>query len=314
MSASAMAAVAVPVSSYVVVSPLRNEDAYLPQTIASMCAQTLKPRQWVLVDDGSTDRTGALIDEAAASHAWITPVHRRDRGFRQAGGGVIDAFYDGLAHLCEADWNVIVKLDGDLSFAPDYFARCLSRLQEDPRLGIVGGTCCVAQDGILRPEFAGEPSFHVRGPSKLYRRACFEAIGGLLRAPGWDTADQMKANLLGWTTRTFADIEVEHLRPTGLAYGAWSNWTKNGLANFVTGYDPLFMACKCLKRLLSRPTPAGLVEAAGLAHGYLSGHWRRVPRVDDPALIAYVRAQQRRALLLRGSLWREAPAARTETT
>lgn len=291
-------------SSYVVVTPLRNEEAYLPLTIASMCAQTVKPLQWVLVDDGSTDNTAALADEAASLNPWITAVRRRDRGFRQAGGGVIEAFYEGCRHLRDAGWDVIVKLDGDLSFGPDYFERCLMRLQANPRLGIVGGTCCVVREGVLRPEFEREPAFHVRGPTKIYRRACFEAIGGLIRAPGWDTVDQMKANMLGWDTRTFPDIEIVHHRPTGAAYGAWSNWTKNGIANFVTGYDPLFMACKCVRRLLSRPTRAGLIEAAGLACGYLQGYWKPVPRVEDRALIAYVRAQQRRALMLRGSLWR----------
>ena len=290
---------------YVVITPLRNEAAYLPLTIASMCAQTVKPLQWVLVDDGSTDDTPALVDEAAARLPWVTAVHRRDRGFRQAGGGVIDAFYQGWSELRDAHWNVVVKLDGDLSFGPDYFERCLLRLQAEPALGIVGGTCCVLRDGVVGPEFQGEPGFHVRGPTKIYRRACFEAIGGLMRAPGWDTVDQMKANMLGWGTRTFADIEIVHHRPTGSAYGAWSNWTKNGIANFVTGYDPVFMACKCVRRLLSRPNLAGLIEAAGLASGYLRGYWRSVPRVQDAALIAYVRAQQRRALMLRGSLWRQ---------
>ncbi len=292
---------------YVVVSPLRNEAGCLPLTIASMCAQMILPAQWVLVDDGSTDRTGELIDEAAARHRWITAVHRGDRGFRQAGSGVVEAFYDGLARIEVDDWDVVVKLDGDLSFGPDYFERCLQRLSQDPSLGIVGGTCCLPPQpggGSLQPEFAGEPAFHVRGPTKIYRRACFEAIGGLIRAPGWDTADQMKANMLGWATRTFDDIPIVHHRPTGSAYGAWSNWTKNGVANFVTGYDPLFMACKCVKRLLSRPNRAGLIEAAGLASGYLQGYRRRIPRVDDEALIAYVRAQQRRTLLLRRSLWR----------
>lgn len=291
------------VPSYVVISPLRNEEAHLPMTIASMCAQTVRPLRWILVDDGSTDSTGALIDEAASLHPWITAVHRRDRGFRQAGGGVIEAFYQGFEVLPETGWDVVVKLDGDLSFEHEYFEKCLSRLQTYPALGIVGGTCCVVRDGVMVPEFKDEPDFHVRGPTKIYRRACFEAIGGLIPATGWDTVDQMKANMLGWDTRTFADLRIVHHRPTGSAYGAWSNWKKNGLANFVTGYDPLFMAVKCLKRLLARPMGGGLVEAAGLASGYLRGYWMGIPQVQDRAMIAYVRTQQRRALLLRSSLW-----------
>jgi hypothetical protein len=244
-----------------------------------------------------------LIDSAAAQHAWIIAVHRQDRGFRQAGGGVIDTFYDGWSHVRDIGWDVVVKLDGDLSFEADYFERCLQRMEQDPSLGIVGGTCCVRVNSVQRAEYPGEPPFHVRGPSKLYRRACFEAIGGLVRAPGWDTIDQLKANMLGWATRTFDDISLIHHRPTGAAYGAWSNWVKNGLANFVTGYDPLFMACKCIKRLVARPSRNGLVEVAGLASGYVKGYWRRTPRVPDQALIRYIRTEQRRALFLQKSLW-----------
>src|SRR6185295_6149132 len=114
-----------PGPAYVVITPIRNEAKYLPLTLASMVAQTVRPRQWILVDDGSTDDTGALIDRAAAEHPWITAVHRRDRGSRQAGSGVIAAFYDGYAVIADDRWDFLVKFDGDLSFDPDYFEACL---------------------------------------------------------------------------------------------------------------------------------------------------------------------------------------------
>jgi glycosyltransferase involved in cell wall biosynthesis len=289
---------------YAVVSPIRNEEAYLALTIASMCAQTAKPLKWVLVDDGSSDGTGALIDAAARKHRWIVAVHRGDRGSRQAGSGVIEAFYEGYALVAGDEWDLIAKLDGDLSFGPDYFARCICEFVADPNLGIGGGTCCRVADGRSVPEFEGEPAFHVRGPTKIYRRQCFDAIGGLIQAPGWDTVDQIKANMLGWKTRTFAQICAVHHRPTGGAYGSWRNWTKNGLANYITGYHPVFMACKCVKRTLRRPSPAALREGLGLWCGFMSGYSKRIPKVADPALIRYVRRQQWRALALRDSLWR----------
>jgi len=287
-------------AAYAVVTPMRDEERYFPAALASMVAQTATPHRWVIVNDGSRDRTGELIDEAARRHQWIRAVHRGDRGFRQAGGGVISAFYDGYAVIAGDPWKFVVKCDGDISFAPDFFERCLREFEADPKLGIGGGTCCKPSQGEPVPEFAGEPSFHVRGPMKIYRRGCLEAIGGLIQAPGWDTVDQVTANMLGWGTRTFPDIVLVHHRPTGGAYGTWSDSIKNGLANYITGYQPLFMACKCLRRTLRRPHLAGL--AMGI--GFLKGYFRRIPRVRNRAMIRYLRDQQWRALTLQKSLWR----------
>jgi poly-beta-1,6-N-acetyl-D-glucosamine synthase len=290
--------------NYVVISPVRNEAAYLPETIRCMAAQSVRPKQWVVVDDGSTDGTGRIIETAAAQYPWIRIVYRTDRGFRQAGGGVIEAFYDGFGHIAELSWEFLVKFDGDLSFSSDYFERCLERFDSNPKLGVGGGTICNQVNGALEPESKIDPAFHVRGATKIYRRACWEAIGGLLRQPGWDTLDEVKANMLGWITSTFPDVKLLHNRPAGRAYGTWSNWVKNGLANYIAGYHPLFMAVKCLKRTGKRP----LVTAAlGLACGFLSGYWKGVPRVNDPALIKYFRRHQLRRLFFRESLWDQKP-------
>jgi len=286
--------------TFIVITPARDEERYLPATVASMLAQTSRPAAWVLVDDGSGDRTGAMIDAAASAHPWIRAVHRGDRGSRQAGGGVVAAFYDGLAAVPGQAWSYVVKCDADLSFPPDFFERCLREFEADPRLGIGGGTCCAPSAGDPSPEFAGEPAFHVRGPMKIYRRACFEAIGGLVRAPGWDTIDQVTANMLGWRTRSFPDIPVIHHRATGGAYGGWNDAVKNGLADYVTGYHPLFMACKCLRRSLGNPPSLGLALWTGFMKGYL----RRIPRAPNRDMIRYLRRQQWRALTLQPSLWR----------
>ena len=284
---------------YIVITPIRNEEEFLPLTLTSMIAQTVRPQQWILVDDGSTDGTGKLIDQAAAAHPWITAVHRADRGSRQAGTGVIAAFYDGYNMIAGQQWDYIVKFDGDLSFDSRYFELCLQEFAADGKLGIGGGTCCKLIQGAKVPEFVGEPPFHVRGPTKIYRRACFEAIGGLIPAPGWDTVDLIKANMLGWNTRTFPHIQLVHHRPTGGAYGSWANYIKNGLANYITGYAPVFMACKCLRRMLRRPN----VEGLGLWCGFMKGYWRRIPRITDAAMIRYLRQQQWRALTFRKNIW-----------
>ena len=287
--------------AYVVITPSRNEEAYIEKTIDSMVSQTLLPRKWILVDDGSTDKTGEIIDRAARKHAWIGALHRADRGYRMAGGGVIGAFYDGYALLDAEGWDYIVKLDGDLSFGPDYFAGCLGRFCADDKLGIGGGTICSVASGGEKPEARGDPPFHVRGATKIYRRACWEAIGGLVKAPGWDTLDEVKANMLGWATYSFAELKVTHHRFAGDVDGSWKNWVKNGRANYITGYHPAFMLFKCLSRLGERPYG---VVTAGLLWGFFGGYFGKVPQVGRPGNSSrYLRRQQVRRMTFRDSLW-----------
>lgn len=287
--------------SYVVITPARNEERHMAGILRSMEAQTLRPLRWVIVNDGSTDATGRLIDEAAARHDWITAVHRADRGFRKSGEGVMEAFYAGYDHVAGLSWDFLVKFDTDLTFPERYFEDCFHKFDADPKLGIGGGTICSEQAGVLVREAEGDPVFHVRGATKIYRRACWEAIGGLIRATGWDTMDEVKANMVGWTTLTFPDIRLAHHRFTGRADGNWRNWFKNGRANYIVGYHPLFMLLKCCKRLLDRPV---FVQSLGLFAGFFSSYLGRVARVEDRELIRYLRDQQMRRLLGRQSIWR----------
>jgi glycosyltransferase involved in cell wall biosynthesis len=285
---------------YVVITPVRDEEKHLPQTIESMARQTIRPAIWVIVNDGSSDNTGDVADIAAAKHSWIRVVHRSDRGFRKAGGGVIEAFYDGYDLLQSESWDFLAKLDGDLSFGPGYFENCLARFEADTKLGVGGGRIYCRVNDVFVEDAPGDPPFHVRGATKIYRRATWAGIGGLLRAPGWDTLDEFKANMLGWKTYSFKELKVLQLKPTGGADGTWKNWFKNGRANYIVGYHPLFMLSKCAHRLFTKPYGIG---AVGLFCGFISGYLKSVPKVADEQLIRYVRRQQMHRLLLRDSLW-----------
>jgi glycosyltransferase involved in cell wall biosynthesis len=285
---------------YIVISPVRNEERYLPATIRCVATQSVLPAEWILIDDGSTDATVGIVDVAAAQNAWIKAIHRKDRGFRQAGSGVMEAFFTGYDSITDKGWEFLVKLDGDLSFSPDYFQRCFDRFNASPKLGIGGGTICSEVHGSLEVESKIDPVFHVRGATKIYRRQCWEQIGGLIRAPGWDTLDEVKANMLGWSTATFPDIKLAHHRATGQAYGLWRDLVKNGRANYITGYHPLFMFFKCIRRLVEPPF---LVGGCALGIGFLGGYLKRVPRLADEQVIKYFRQQQINRLLGRKSLW-----------
>lgn len=285
--------------NYVVITPVRNEAAHLPETVRSLASQSARPREWVIVNDGSTDSTGEIADQAAAAHAWIHVVHRGDRGCRKPGTGVVEAFDEGYRALESRSWDYLVKLDGDLSFQPDYFARCFEQFSADPKLGLGGGSIYHVIGG--KPVLEPCPAFHVRGATKIYRRTCWNQLGGLHAAPGWDTLDEVKARMLGWNTRTFPELTVIHHRYTGTAEGIWAGLVKNGRANYFSGYHPLFMVAKCLARCLRPPVLAGSIA---LAYGFLRGYFERAPQVNDPELVRYLRAQQLSRLAGRQTIWR----------
>lgn len=287
-------------SRYVVITPARNEEAHIEKTILSMISQTVKPLEWIIVNDGSSDGTGSLIDQYTAEYSWIRTVHRKDRGFRKPGGGVMEAFYDGYHLLESTEWDYIVKLDGDLSFEADYFERCFEYFRNNPLLGIGGGVGYIIVGSGL--EWEPHPLFHVRGITKIYKKECWDAIGELIRAPGWDTLDEVKANMLGWETRSIPDLHLIHHRPTGSADGTWRGWVKNGVANYVAGYHPLFILAKCIKRCFQKP--AYVTGASGLFYGFVSGYIKKVPQVEDRDLIHYLRKQQLRRLSFRKSIWK----------
>ncbi|HUY12650.1 MAG TPA: glycosyltransferase family A protein [Terriglobia bacterium] len=284
---------------YAVITPVRDEEAYLRFTLECVIAQTIRPSEWVIVNDGSTDGTGAIIDEYARQHSWIHGVHRANRGHRKSGGGVIEAFNDGYATLSCSDWDFIVKLDGDLSFEPDYFEKCFEYFEREPGLGVGGGVIYHVLDGNAELELG--PAFHVRGATKIYRRACWEGIGGFWPAPGWDTLDEVKANMLGWTTKSFPDLQLWHHRFTGSADGRWGGIVKNGKSDYISGYHPLFMLAKCISRLVHKPYVVG---SLGLAYGFVTGYLKRIPQVNDPELIRYLRGEQLGRLWGRETIWR----------
>lgn len=284
---------------YVVISPVRDEERHIEKTIGSMISQTVQPLEWVVVNDGSTDETAEIIGKYLPAHHWIKLVNRQDRGFRKNGGGVIDAFKEGYDSVNTNAWDFIVKLDGDLSFDANYFAKCFIHFHDEPTLGMGGGVIANLVDGYFLVD-EKNPTFHVRGATKIYRRECWEDIGGLLAVSGWDTLDEVKANMLGWTTRTFQELTLMHYRPTGSADGTWANSVKNGRSDYICGYHPLFMMLKCAKRLFERPY---LIVGGGHLYGFFSSYLKNVPQVPDDKLIRYLRREQIKRLIGTKSIW-----------
>ena len=284
-----------PPRSYVVISPCRNEAAFMRRTLDSVVAQTLRPALWVIVDDGSTDATPEILADYAARHDWIRVLRNPDRGHRAVGPGVIEAFYAGYATIDPADYAYLCKLDLDLDLPAGYFKALIARMEANPRVGT-----CSGKTWYTGP--AGQPvSERIDdemsvGASKFYRTACFQEIGGFVRAVMWDGIDCHKARQLGWIACSWdaPELRFEHLRPMGSSdKGVLTGRMRHGAGQYFMGSDPLYVAASAIYRLAHPPYLTG---GAAMLWGYLRAALGGAPRLDDPELRRFIRAYQRRAL------------------
>jgi poly-beta-1,6-N-acetyl-D-glucosamine synthase len=282
---------------YMVITPARDEERFLPFLIESMARQTVKPRRWIIIDDGSADATAALVDAAAKQHRWIQVHHLQRNRTRKRGGASIVMQH--LPREAWADVDFILRLDADISFGPSFVETLLAEFARDPALGIAGATLQERRGRALGCDRV--PAFHTRGATKMYARACFEAIGGLEAGPGWDTIDETRAMMRGFMTRSFTHINAIHHRPLGAADGRWRVLVAGGRAAYHAGYSPVFISARAARRALS--APVGL-SGILLLSGYVGACLRREPRTAELDLVRFVRKQQLRRLMLKESLWR----------
>lgn len=277
-----------------VISPVRNEAAYLQHTIDSMVAQTCRPLVWIIVDDGSTDDTAAIADRAAAGNDWIQVVKRADRGARKVGGGVVDAFYDGLAEIDLGEFDFLCKLDGDLKFRPTYFERLFERFRDDPSLGTASGKSWIHMGNRMVAERTSDE--FSQGQSKLYRVSCFQDIGGFVREVMWDGIDCHRCRMKGWKACSFGDEELRfiHLRPMGSSVkNIFTGRLRWGRGQFFMGTHWLYILAIAGYRMLERPWCVGGML---ILIGYLSAALRRLPRYEDLEFRRHLRTWQLRRL------------------
>lgn len=281
---------------YMVITPARDEERFLPFLIESMVRQTVAPQQWIIINDGSADATGILADAAANDYPWIAPRNLERGRVRKRGGASIV-----MAHLPPEAWrdvDFILRLDADISFGPRFVESLMAEFERDPTLGIAGARLLERRGRELRSDPL--PSFHTRGATKMYSRECFEAIGGLEAGPGWDTIDETRAMMRHFGTRSFPHITAIHHRPLGAADGRWRVLSAGGKAAYHAGYSPLFIAARAAKRGLSAPFVLGGIL---LLSGYVTAYMRAERPAAEPELVRFVRREQLRRLLFRESLW-----------
>jgi GT2 family glycosyltransferase len=273
---------------YVLITAARNEERYIRHTLDSMTAQTRPPLRWVIVSDGSTDRTDELVNDYRQRCEWIDliriPEHR-DRSF----AAKVHCVQAGFAHVKNLPFDVVGSLDADISFAPDYFEFLLGKFAENPRLG-VAGTPFV--EGGRQYNYRFTAIEHVSGACQLFRRECFEEIGGYvpIRGGGIDWTAVTTARMNGWETRTFTEKTCLHHRQIGTGSGGQLRAIyRHGQKDYYLGGHPLWQLFRCAYQMGRAPYAIG---GGCLLAGYFSAWLRGAERPISPALVHFHRAEQ----------------------
>jgi biofilm PGA synthesis N-glycosyltransferase PgaC len=292
-------------SGYVLVTPARNEETTLATTIESVINQTIPPREWIIVSDQSTDRTDAIVKEYSARVPYLRLLRLEQRPQRSF-ASVVFVTEAGVQALQTKDYQFIGLLDADIRFPANYYEGMLQRFATEPGLGLAGGLVMDCIGG--KRHRAGKSLLDVAGAVQFFRRECFESLGGLVPLPegGWDTITCAQARMHGFITRTFEDLEVDHLKPRNIAEGdVLKRYRQLGVRGYAVGNHPLFEVTKCAYRCLQPPfLIGGTMRLAGFVGCYLRGRKRHL----SGEIIRFIREEQLRRLFR----MKPAPASRSK--
>jgi poly-beta-1,6-N-acetyl-D-glucosamine synthase len=273
---------------YVIVTPARNEQDFIELTIRSMIGQTIKPEKWVIVSDGSTDRTDEIVASYQGAHPWIELVRVPPRTERHFGGKVA-AFNAGYERVKQMDFDLVGSMDADISFDATYFEFLLNKFDENPKLG-VGGTP-FSENGKTY-DYRVTSTEHVSGACQLFRRECFQAIGGYVpvKGGGIDVIAILSARMKGWETRTYPERSYDHHRPMGSAnHSHLMTRFKLGEKDYILGRHPLWQTFRSVYQMTRHPF---IIGGSALFAGYFWAALRRVQRPVSEELIKFQRREQ----------------------
>jgi glycosyltransferase involved in cell wall biosynthesis len=297
--------------AYVLITPARNEAQFIELTLQSVAAQTLRPLRWVIVSDGSTDGTDEIVSNYAADHEWIELVRMPERAERNFAGKV-HAFNAGRARVADLSYEIIGNLDGDVSFSAEHFRHLVGKFAEQPELGVVGAPF---REGSTQYDYRFTNIENVWGGCQLFRKECYEDIGGYAAIPGGsiDHVAVLSARMKGWKTRTFTESVCLHHRTMGTAQnGSLKAKFKYGGKDYAVGNHPLWELFRTIYQMRERPIVIG---GLALASGYLWSMLRRLKRPVSRELVRFTRQEQMQRLrnLLAGKLssGTAGPSART---
>lgn len=274
---------------YVIVSPAKNEARFIEKTLESVVAQTALPLKWVVVSDGSTDGTDEIVGKYAARHSFIELVRLPERAERHFAGKV-NAFNAGFERVKSMPYKVVASLDSDISFEPDYFEFLLQKLATDPGLGLVGTPFQELNGQVYDYRFVSVE--HVSGACQVFRRECFEAIGGYVPVKGGsiDHIAVLTARMKGWKTRTYTEKVCLHHREMGTAQrGMVRSKFKLGVKDYAVGNHPLWEVFRTAYQMTRSPRCIG---GLALGAGYFWAGLKRMERPVPKELVSFHRKEQ----------------------
>ena len=284
--------------AYVLATAAYNEEAYLEKVLDSVVSQTVRPKKWIIVSDGSTDRTDEVVQKYAGQYPFIQLLRITEEHPRNFAAQV-NAINAGFARLKGMDYSYIGNLDADVSFGPSYFGELLGKFDQDRSLGLAGGAIFEEKGG----EFRSRRSNSIRAVPhavQLFRRECYEVFGGYLplKYGGPDWHAEIVARMKGWGVESFPDLRVFHHRPTGTADRLSRHVFRQGCLDYSVGSYPLFEILKCIRRLRERPLITGaVIRLAGFAWSYCRREERQVPQ----EIVDFLRSEQKERL--RALVW-----------
>lgn len=274
---------------YAVIIPAYNEEVFIKNTIESILQQNVKPAECIIVDDNSNDKTFEIAQEYAKGYEWLKVIkHNKALSTHQPGSKVVHAFYYGLNKLEDFDEiEVIVKLDADLTFQPNYFQQVLDMFDSNADIGIAGGVCYIKKDKRWIEESISDDD-HLRGAIKAYRKKCFIDIGGLKPIIGWDVLDELLARFHGWKVVVDKSLIVQHHRTTG-AVTRWKNHMAGGRDLYKIGYNFLVATITAVKRSANRKPYilSGMLLWLGFISAPLVGNGRITNKEERKFIIKY---------------------------
>lgn len=292
--------------SYVVVTPARNEARFIEGTMQSVAAQDLLPLKWVIVSDGSTDGTDEIVQRYAAQYPWIELLRMPERAERHFAGKAY-AIRAAMERLQELPYQAVASLDADITFESGYFAFLLGKLAQDAQLGVVGTPFVDVVGESYDYRYVSRD--HVSGTCQLFRRRCFEEIGGFTPVKGGaiDTIAVVSARMKGWKTRTFTEMHSHHHRVMGTAESSpLQARFVLGCRDYAVGNHPLWELFRVLYQMGQRPY---LLRGLALGAGYLRSSIKGVQRPVSKDFVAFFRREQmqrlRQALARRIFPWRK---------
>ncbi len=276
-------------SSYVLITPARNEEKCIENTIQSVISQTVLPLRWIIVSDGSTDKTDNIVERYLNDNSFIVLLRRKGDVLRNFSSQVF-AFNTGYEKLQGLNYDYIGNLDADVSFQPYYYETVMKRFFVNPHLGIAGGYIYEEKKGQFRSR-AGNRTYSVAHAVQLFRKNCFEDVGGYvpLKYGGSDWHAQVMAILRGWKVQAFTDLPVYHHKPTLTAEGSLKGGFRQGRMDYSLGSSPFFEILKCLSRISVKPY--GIYSAYRFA-GFLLGYLDREERPVSEDFMRCLRKKQ----------------------